>query len=186
MTSVLPTFTATESAFHVQAYEKLDYTLLYVDGAFEFRNAEIADSYRQFGRCLLVVDDTVDGLFGDQIRDYFAHHQIELTVFPVAIKETDKTWRTVERIVDAFSEFGLLRKEPVLVVGGGLTTDVAGFACAAYRRSTNYIRVPTTLIGLINASVSIKAAVNHGKAKNRLGAYHASQQVLLDFSFLKT
>jgi 3-dehydroquinate synthetase len=59
-------------------------------------------------------------------------------------------------------------------------------ACATYRRSTNYIRVPTTLIGLIDASVAIKVAVNHGKMKNRLGAYHASQKVILDFSFLKT
>ena len=74
----------------------------------------------------------------------------------------------------------------MLVVGGGLTTDVAGFACASYRRNTPYIRIPTTLIGLIDASVSIKVAVNHGKHKNRLGAYHASQKVLLDFSFLKT
>ena len=74
----------------------------------------------------------------------------------------------------------------MLVVGGGLTTDVAGFACATYRRSTNYIRVPTTLIGLIDASVSIKVAVNHGNSKNRLGAYHASQKVILDFSFLRT
>ncbi len=71
-----------------------------------------------------------------------------------------------------------MRKEPVLVVGGGLTTDVAGFACAAYRRSTGYVRVPTTLIGLIDASVSIKVAVNHGPLKNRLGAYHASHEGL--------
>jgi 3-dehydroquinate synthase len=74
----------------------------------------------------------------------------------------------------------------VLVVGGGLTTDVAGFACSAYRRSTNYIRIPTTLIGLIDASVAIKVAVNHRELKNRLGAYHASREVLLDFSFLAT
>ena len=51
---------------------------------------------------------------------------------------------------------------------------------------TDYIRVPTTLIGLIDASVAIKVAVNHGRPKNRLGAFHASQKVLLDFSFLKT
>ena len=55
-----------------------------------------------------------------------------------------------------------------------------------FRRSTNYIRVPTTLIGLIDASVAIKVAVNHGKSKNRLGAFHASRKVILDFSFLKT
>jgi demethyl-4-deoxygadusol synthase len=133
-----------------------------------------------------VVDRAVYSLYGQQMQDYFHHYDIELTVFPVTIKEVDKTLATAEKIVDAFVDFGLVRKEPVLVVGGGLTTDVAGFACSTYRRQTNYIRVPTTLIGLIDASVAIKVAVNHGKLKNRLGAYHASQKVILDFSFLKT
>ena len=186
MSNIQATFKATETAFHVEGYEKIDFSLLYVEGAFAVENAEIADSYRQFGRCLMVIDETVYDLYCDQIQAYFNHYKIDLTVFPVAIKETDKTLRSFERIVDAFADFGLVRKEPVLVVGGGLTTDVAGFACATYRRRTNYIRVPTTLIGLIDASVAIKVAVNHGKLKNRLGAYHASQKVILDFSFLKT
>jgi 3-dehydroquinate synthetase/predicted O-methyltransferase YrrM len=179
-------FTATETAFHVEAFEKIDYSLLYVDGAFAVGNAEIADSYRPFGRCLMVVDETVHSIYGEQIEAYFEHYSIDLTVFPVAIKEPDKSLRTLERIVDAFADFGLVRTEPVLVVGGGLTTDVAGLACATFRRSTSYIRVPTTLIGLIDASVAIKVAVNHGNYKNRLGAFHASEKVILDFSFLKT
>jgi demethyl-4-deoxygadusol synthase len=186
VTNVQATFQATETAFHIEGYEKIDFSLLYVDGAFAIGNPEIADSYSQLGRCLMVIDEVVYGLYSDRIQAYFQHYQIDLTVFPVSIKETDKTLQSVERIVDAFADFGLLRKEPVLVVGGGLTTDVAGFACATYRRRTNYIRVPTTLIGLIDASVAIKVAVNHGKLKNRLGAYHASQKVILDFSFLKT
>lgn len=186
MGNVQATFRATETAFHVEGYEKIDFSLLYVGGAFALENAEIAESYRQFRRCLMVVDEAVYGLYRDQIQTYFKHYEIDLTVFLVTIKETEKTLRTLERIVDAFADFGLVRKEPVLVVGGGLTTDVAGFACASYRRRTNYIRVPTTLIGLIDASVAIKVAVNHGKLKNRLGAYHASQKVILDFSFLKT
>jgi demethyl-4-deoxygadusol synthase len=180
------TFTSTDRAFHIQGYEKIDFSLLYVNGAFKPENPEIADSYRAFGRCLMVVDQAVHGLYGDQIRDYFQHYDIDLTVFPVAIREVDKTLATFESVIDAFVDFGLVRKEPVLVVGGGLTTDVAGFACSSYRRRTNYIRVPTSLIGLIDASVAIKVAVNHGKLKNRLGAYHASQKVILDFSFLKT
>jgi 3-dehydroquinate synthase len=186
MTPPSPTFTATETAFHVETYEKVDYSLLYVDGAFRVGNPEIADSYRPFGRCLMVVDATVYGLYGEQMHAYFDHHGLALTVFPVTIREPDKTLGTVERIVDAFAAFGLLRTEPVLVVGGGLTTDVAGFACSMFRRSTNYIRVPTTLIGLIDASVAIKVAVNHRRYKNRLGAFHASRKVILDFSFLKT
>jgi 3-dehydroquinate synthase len=134
----------------------------------------------------MVVDDTVYEIYGDAIRAYFDHYDIALTVVPVQIRETAKSLETFERIVGEFDDFGLVRTEPVLVVGGGLTTDVAGFACASYRRNTPYIRIPTTLIGLIDASVSIKVAVNYGKHKNRLGAYHASRKVLLDFSFLKT
>jgi demethyl-4-deoxygadusol synthase len=186
MSDFRSTFEATETAFHVEGYEKIDFTLLYVEGAFALENPEIAQSYLQFNRCLMVVDEAVYELYREQIQTYFQHYQIDLTVFPVAIKEPDKTLRSFEQIIDAFADFGLVRKEPVLVVGGGLTTDVAGFACATYRRRTNYIRVPTTLIGLIDASVAIKVAVNHGKLKNRLGAYHASQKVILDFSFLKT
>lgn len=186
MTGIRATFTSTDCAFHIEGYEKIDFSLLYVNGAFKIGNPEIAESYAPFRRCLMVIDQTVYGLYRQQIVRYFAHYQIDLTVFQVSIKEPEKTLRTFEKIVDAFADFGLVRKEPVLVVGGGLTTDVAGFACSAYRRKTNYIRVPTSLIGLIDASVAIKVAVNHGKLKNRLGAYHASQKVILDFSFLRT
>ena len=186
MSSVDATLTATESSFHVEGRESIDFSLVYSRGVFDVDNTDLAESYRPYGRCLMVVDEAVQELHGDRIEAYFAHHGIELTVFAIKIGEQRKTLRTVEQIVDAFADFGLLRKEPVLVVGGGLTTDVAGFACASYRRSTNYIRIPTTLIGLIDASVSIKVAVNHGKHKNRLGAYHASQKVLLDFSLLET
>jgi 3-dehydroquinate synthase len=186
MNKVQASFKATETLFHVEGYEKIDFSLVYVNGAFDIKNREIADSYEKFGRCLTVIDANVYELYGQQINSYFQHYEIKLTVFPIIITEPAKTLETFEKIVDAFSNFGLVRKEPVLVVGGGLVTDVAGFACAAYRRKSNYIRVPTTLIGLIDAGVAIKVAVNHRKLKNRLGAYHAPLKVILDFSFLKT
>lgn len=178
--------TTSERGFHVEAYEKIEFDLTYVDGVFDAANLELARIYRRSGRCLMVVDENVLELYRDRIETYFDHHDIALSIVAVRIAETAKALSTLETIVDAFSAFGLLRKEPVLVVGGGLTTDVAGFACASYRRSTPYVRIPTTLIGLIDASVSMKVAVNHGKHKNRLGAYHPSQQVLLDFGFLAT
>lgn len=186
MSNMQASVTATDTSFHVEGYEKIEYDLVYVDGVFDTENRHLADAYTPYGRCLMVVDESVAALYGDRFRAYFAHHGIDLTVHEVAIAETAKSLETFEQIVTAFDAFGLVRTEPVLVVGGGLSTDVAGFACAAYRRNTPYIRIPTTLIGLIDASVSIKVAVNHGKHKNRLGAYHASRQVLLDFSFLAT
>ncbi len=156
-----------------------------MDGIFDPSKTALADCYRPYGRVLMVIDETVYDIYRQRIHTYFGRHGIDLTVVPVQIRETAKSLETFERIVGVFDANGLVRTEPVLIVGGGLTTDVAGFACASYRRKTPYIRIPTTLIGLIDASASIKVAVNLGKNKNRLGAYHASQKVFLDFSFLR-
>jgi 3-dehydroquinate synthase len=186
MSSVQAKFAATETAFCVEGYEKIEFSLVFVNGAFDLKNTELAENYRSFGRCLAVVDHNIHRIYGDQIEAYFNYYDIDLTIFPIAITEPTKTIDTFATIINAFADFGLVRKEPVLIVGGGLLTDVAGFACSAYRRSTNFIRVPTTLIGLIDAGVAIKVAVNHGKLKNRLGAYHPPKQVILDFSFLQT
>jgi len=184
MTTVSSSVTRADGGFTVEAVHRTEYRLVPVDGVFTQHNPQLADCYREAGRCLAVVDENVLALHREAMEAYFAAAGVELTIIPVAIAETDKTMGTLERLVDAFGAYGLLRTEAPLVVGGGLVTDVAGFACAAYKRSTPYIRIPTTLIGLIDASVSIKVAVNHGKAKNRLGAYHASSTVFLDFSFL--
>lgn len=186
MSIVQAKLATTETTFHVEGYEKIEFNFAFVNGAFAIHNSLLAERYKKFARCLAIVDHNIDRLYGEQIRSYFDHYGIPLSVFSIAISEPTKTIDTFSKIVDAFAQFGLVRKEPVLIVGGGLLTDVAGFACASYRRSTNYIRVPTTLIGLIDAGIAIKVAVNHGKLKNRLGAYHAPQQVILDFSFLKT
>ncbi|MBD1831175.1 sedoheptulose 7-phosphate cyclase [Cyanobacteria bacterium FACHB-472] len=186
MSTIEAKFEANETEFRVEGYEKIEFSFTLIDQVFDVKNAELAESYKSFGRTLAVVDNNVNQLYGSQIEAYFKYYNIDLTIFPVVIKENDKTVDTFLSIVDAFSEFDLVRKEPVLVVGGGLVSDVVGFACAAYRRSTNYIRIPTTLIGLIDAGIAIKVAVNHGKLKNRLGAYHAPKKVFLDFSFLQT
>ncbi|MGK2881888.1 MAG: iron-containing alcohol dehydrogenase, partial [Mycobacterium sp.] len=184
MSTMQARVTKDDSAFHVEGYETIEYDLIYADGIFDTAQTALADSYRTYGRTLMVIDESVYALYGEKIHAYFDHHQLALTVVAIQIRETAKSLETFERIVGEFDAFGLVRTEPVLVVGGGLTTDVAGYACASYRRNTPYIRIPTTLIGLIDASVSIKVAVNYGKHKNRLGAYHASQKVFLDFAFL--
>jgi demethyl-4-deoxygadusol synthase len=186
MSNVQATVAASENTFHVEGYEKIEFTFNIVDGVFDIANLELADRYKAFGRCLAVVDHNVNQLYGNHIKEYFQYYDLDLSIFPICIEETTKDMDSFERIIDAFCDFGLVRKEPVLVIGGGLIQDVAGFACASYRRSSNYIRVPTTLIGLIDAGIAIKVAVNHGKLKNRLGAYHAPKQIFLDFSFLKT
>lgn len=176
----------TKNGFHVDGYEKISYDFTFLDGVFNPENPQLAECYKRWGRVLAVTDLNVYNVYGEQIEAYFEHHGLELKMHKTKIGEKAKTIPTFLSIVDSMTEFGIYRKEPVLVVGGGLVTDVAGFACAAYRRNTNFIRVPTTVIGLIDASVSIKVAVNYGNYKNRLGAYHAPVHTFLDFTFLRT
>ncbi|MCJ1256779.1 hypothetical protein MMC24_004603 [Lignoscripta atroalba] len=186
MSDLTATVLKTKNGFHVDGYEKISYDFTFLDGVFNIENPQLAECYKRWGRVLAVTDLNVYNVYGEQIEKYFQHHGLELKVHKTKIGEKAKTIPTFLSIVDSMTEFGIYRKEPVLVVGGGLVTDVAGFACAAYRRNTNFIRVPTTVIGLIDASVSIKVAVNYGNYKNRLGAYHAPMHTFLDFTFLRT
>jgi 3-dehydroquinate synthase len=186
MSDLKASVSETSTGFHVEGYEKIEYDFTFLDGVFEPQNAQLAKLYERWGRCLAIMDKNIYDLYGAQMQQYFAFHNLSLQVHQTMIGEKAKSLETFTSIVDSMTEFGIIRKEPVLVVGGGLVTDVAGFACAAYRRNTNYIRIPTTVIGLIDASVSIKVAINYGNYKNRLGAYHAPMHTLLDFGFLRT
>ncbi|KAG8532292.1 uncharacterized protein KY384_003933 [Bacidia gigantensis] len=186
MSDMNATVQETKTGFHVEGYERISYDFTFKDEVFNVKNHELADCYKRWGRALAVMDANVYRVYGSTIERYFEHYGLTLKVHQTKIGEKAKTIPTFLSIVDSMTEFGIIRKEPVLVVGGGLVTDVAGFACAAYRRNTNFIRVPTTVIGLIDASVSIKVAVNYGNYKNRLGAYHAPMHTFLDFTFLRT
>ena len=78
------------------------------------------------------------------------------------------------------------RDEPIIAIGGGVLTDVVGFVAGSYRRGLPYVKVPTTLMGYVDASIGIKAGVNFNGHKNRIGTFAHPQKVLLDRSFLKT
>ncbi|KAF1355350.1 hypothetical protein BDV97DRAFT_345359 [Delphinella strobiligena] len=179
----------TKNGFQVEGVEKISYGFSFVpsnDSIFNKQNSQLADCYQRWGRCLAVMDANIFDVYGEDMQEYFDHHKLVLSIHKTMIGEKAKTMDTLLSIVDSMNKFGIYRKEPVLVVGGGLVTDVAGFACASYRRNTNYIRIPTTVIGLIDASVSIKVAVNYGNYKNRLGAYHAPMHTFLDYGFMRT
>ncbi|KAK0833819.1 hypothetical protein LTR73_001582 [Friedmanniomyces endolithicus] len=186
MSDMQASVTETKAGFHVEGYEKIEYDFSFVDGVFDKSHLELAQKFERWNRCLAIMDLNIFNLYGNQMQEYFSHHNIELKIHKTMIGEKAKSIETYLSIVDSMNEFGIFRKEPVLVVGGGLVTDVAGFACASYKRNTNYIRIPTTVIGLIDASVSIKVAVNYGNYKNRLGAYHAPMHTFLDFRFLRS
>ncbi|MHC5824458.1 MAG: 3-dehydroquinate synthase, partial [Nostoc sp.] len=74
MTIVQTKLEVTETKFHIEAYEKIEYELVYVDGVFDIANQELADIYRIFGRCLAVIDTNVNHFYGTQIEKYFRYY----------------------------------------------------------------------------------------------------------------
>ena len=100
--------------------------------------------------------------------------------------ERHKTLATVEELCRAFARGGLTRADCVVAVGGGLVTDVGGFAAAAYHRGIAVIHVPTTLLGMIDAAIGGKTGVNLPEGKNLVGAFWQPAAVLCDLDALTT
>lgn len=134
-----------------------------------------------------VVDANVARLHGLAIRDYFAAHAVGLEMVMVPPGEAAKSMRTVERLVSLFAERQVLRRSsPVLAIGGGATLDSASFAASVFRRGVPCVRVPTSLLAMVDASVGVKTAINLCGGKNRVGTYAAPSLVLVDPGFLAT
>jgi 5-deoxy-5-amino-3-dehydroquinate synthase len=107
-------------------------------------------------------------------------------VFTIGDGEMHKTMATVERLCAGFAQWGLTRADCVVGVGGGLVTDVAGFAAAVYHRGIPVVHVPTTLLGQIDAAIGGKTGVNLAEGKNLVGAYWQPSAVLCDTATLET
>jgi 3-dehydroquinate synthase len=100
--------------------------------------------------------------------------------------EAAKSLETVERIADASLGAGLRRDDAFVAVGGGVATDVTGFAAAILLRGVAWNAVPTTTAGMADAAIGGKTAVNHPRGKNLLGAFHPPRTVLADPACLAT
>lgn len=138
-------------------------------------------------RRFVVVDANVERHFSAEIRNYFSHHHIEAKIVTFPGGEENKTLEFHLSLLRELDSFPIHRRdEPIIAIGGGVLTDVVGFVAAGYRRGVPHIKVPTTLMGYVDASIGIKTGINFNGSKNRLGAFHPPQKVLLDKSFLKT
>jgi len=100
--------------------------------------------------------------------------------------ETYKTLDHAGKVCDAMLAAGLDRGSVVIALGGGVVTDLAGFAAAIYMRGIAWIAVPTSLLAQVDASVGGKTAVNHPECKNLIGVFHQPAAVLCDTETLKT
>jgi len=137
-----------------------------------------------------VVDAEVDQLYGEKIRNYFSARGIVLTTCVINGGEADKRQEAVDTILDALCVYKIRRREPFLAIGGGCVLDIAGMAACLYRRGVPFVRVPTTLLAIVDASVGVKNGVDYCCAvtdeayKNRVGSFYAPVACLLDTSFI--
>jgi 5-deoxy-5-amino-3-dehydroquinate synthase len=110
----------------------------------------------------------------------------EHRTFEIADGEAAKTLATVEELCRAWAAWGLTRADVVVAVGGGVVTDVAGFAAASFHRGVPVVHVPTTLLGMVDAAIGGKTGVNLPEGKNLVGAFWQPVAVLCDTDALAT
>ena len=107
-------------------------------------------------------------------------------VFTVPDGEEAKSLSVVESLCRDFVRAGLSRSDVVVAVGGGVVTDLAGFAAASFHRGTAYINVATTLLGQVDAAVGGKTGVNIPEGKNLVGAFWQPKAVVCDTEVLSS
>ena len=110
----------------------------------------------------------------------------EQRTFLIGDGEQAKSFATVEELCRGFAQFGLTRADLVVGVGGGVVTDVAGFAAAVYHRGVAVAQVATTLLGQVDAAIGGKTGVNLPEGKNLVGAFWQPVAVICDTEVLSS
>jgi 5-deoxy-5-amino-3-dehydroquinate synthase len=112
--------------------------------------------------------------------------KIDSTTVLIGNGEQHKNLQTIEMLSQKFAEFGLTRNDVVIGLGGGMVTDVAGFAAASWHRGTPVLHVSTSLVGMVDAAIGGKTGVNIDQGKNLVGAFWQPCAVVCDLDALKT
>jgi 3-dehydroquinate synthase len=110
MSDLKATVAETKAGFHVEGYEKIEYDFSFIDNIFDVQKEDLAQCYKKWGRCLAVMDSNIFDLYGEQMQQYFDHHDISLDVHKTMIGEKAKSMDTLLSIVDSMNKFGVFRK----------------------------------------------------------------------------
>lgn len=170
---------AVEAVMHSSTFA----SIRMVDHVLDDERTELRDIYRPLGRCVCLVDSNVAEHYGERLQAYFDRHSIPLEMLVYRAMEADKGLGTVERMLGDFKRLGVMRNEPVLLIGGGVLADTGGLACALYGRNTPYIVIGTSIVTGIDAGPSPRTCCDGFGYKNLLGAYHPPVLCLTDRFF---
>lgn len=195
--AIYPTSTYRTSGGHVVANEdcsaveavmssQTHTSIRIVENVLDPADPTLADLYKTHGRCVCLVDQNVESSYAGDLARYFEAHSIRLDKLVYRAMEADKGIRTVEKILGDFKSLGVARNEPVLVVGGGVLSDVGGLACGLYHRGTPYVMLSTSLVAGVDAGPSPRTCCDGFGFKNLFGAYHPPVLSITDRTFFGT
>ena len=135
-------------------------------------------------RLVVLVDKTTEKCCLPIVSQYECMQQADI----ITIGATD-AHKTLESLTHVWSELqrtGATRHSLMVNIGGGMVTDLGGFAASTFKRGIRYINVPTTLLSMVDASVGGKTGINFGGLKNEIGVFNNAASVILDTTFLRT
>lgn len=135
-------------------------------------------------RVFIVVDDTTAEHCWPKIREFDLLKGAQLITIPAS--DVHKDLRSVEKIWTALQEERATRHSCVINLGGGMVTDLGGFAASTFKRGIRFINIPTTLLAMVDASVGGKTGINYGGLKNEIGMFNDANFVILHAAFLQT
>ncbi len=134
----------------------------------------------------VISDDNVAPVHGRAVREACLEAGLDTSLFTFPAGESSKTRRSWSILTDELLEAGFGRDSCVIAVGGGVTTDLAGFVAATFLRGVPVVQVPTSYLAMIDASVGGKTGVDVEAGKNLVGAFHPPRLVLADPEVLTT
>ncbi len=137
-------------------------------------------------RALIVTTPTVARLYARRLYEQIKVDNDTLEFLVLECTEQTKVLDQVAKVSQTAAQVELGRKGVVVGVGGGVVLDIATFAASWIHRGIDHIRVPTTLIGLVDAGLGIKGAVNFGSKKSYIGCSHPPRAVVLNPQFLRS
>jgi len=135
-------------------------------------------------RIFILTDSNTERLCLPVVRHFDCLRQAH--TITIAAGDTNKSLEAVTHVWAELQRLGATRHSLLVNLGGGMVTDLGGFAASTFKRGIDYINLPTTLLSMVDASVGGKTGFNFGGLKNEIGVFSIPSSVLLDTDFLKT
>jgi 3-dehydroquinate synthase len=135
-------------------------------------------------RLFILTDDTTRKLCWPVVSGFACLQGAE--VISIGATDTHKTLESLAHVWEELGRMGGTRHTLLINIGGGMVTDLGGFAASTFKRGINYINIPTTLLAMVDASVGGKTGINFRGLKNEIGVFNNATTVILDTQFLRT